>query len=1233
MKKIDNFTNIYKVTKTLKFKLVPVGKTEENFNNAKVLESDEKRAENYNKAKIIIDRYFNNFIEKNLSEVKSKKFNELVKKFSVLYFKKEKTEVEKEELNEKITKELRKEIVECFKKDETYNILFKGKELLEEILKDKNLTEEEYNVISSFNRFSTYFTQFLTNRSNIFSDEEKVGSISYRCIHENLPMFLSNVKAFEKIKEILKNELVELNNNIKGLNYGCKVEDVFTLDYYGLCLTGTDISIYNAIIGGISLENDKKIKGLNEYINLYNQRVLSYNKEHKDDKKQKLPQLKQLYKQILQESEKISFALDSIENDEEVYELIKNYLKNDEYSFVNVVTEVEKAIKNLSEYNLYNIYINSKNITNISQQIYGNWNLINSCFEKEYDEIHANEKQKKKYEEDKKNYFKNLKNYSIGKIIELLNKYYSEFDIDFINALNHYFVELNNSYKDSYEKYSVIEKDNEKIKGKEKNVEIIKNLLDSIKNIYDYITIFEVDTLDTILDEYFYADISSYKKLGGIIHLYNIVRNYITKKPYSLDKIKLNFDNPTFLNGWDINKESDNSGVLLMKEGVFYLGIMNKSSNKIFKEAPITKNESNIFRKINYKLLPGPNKMLPKVFLSTKGKEIYKPSDNLVKSYNLGTHKKGDNYNIKDMHNLVDYFKTSINNHEDYSSFNFKFSETNKYEDISQFYREVEHQGYMINYVNIPDDYINQKVENGELYLYKIYNKDFSSYSHGSKNLHTLYFEQLFDADNLKNVVYKLNGEAEIFYRRKSIEYKITHPKNIELKNKNEANEKKTSVFTYDLVKDKRFAFDQMELHIPITINFKAEDNLYNDAINEAIKNSNENYVIGIDRGERNLIYVVVIDEKGKIVEQVSLNEIVNSYKNNQYRTDYHELLNKKENERDDARKNWSSIENIKELKEGYISQVVHKICELVEKYDAIIVMEDLNSGFKRSRIKVEKQVYQKFEKMLIDKLNLYINKNKKPDEYGGLRKAYQLTRPYQGNANMSFQNGIIYYIAPWNTSKIDPTTGFVSLFRLSNYNSISERKSFFEKMDSIKFNKAENYFEFIFDYDNYENCSYDYRKKWTVCTNGKRIKTFRNQNKNNEWDTEEIELTESIRKLLLKNNIDLDNDLKEQIINKTNKDFFDELFNLFKLTLQMRNSIPKTTIDYLISPIKNKNGIFFNSNDNDEKLPKDADANGAYNIARKGLMIVKRIKDNYAKKGLTIIKNAEWLMFAQTQE
>ena len=84
--------------------------------------------------------------------------------------------------------------------------------------------------------------------------------------------------------------------------------------------------------------------------------------------------------------------------------------------------------------------------------------------------------------------------------------------------------------------------------------------------------------------------------------------------------------------------------------------------------------------------------------------------------------------------------------------------------------------------------------------------------------------------------------------------------------------------------------------------------------------------------------YVSVIDTCGNIVEQKSFN-IVNGY-------DYQIKLKQQEWARQIARKEWKEIGKIKEIKEGYLSLVIHEISKMVIKYNAIIAMEDLSYGF-----------------------------------------------------------------------------------------------------------------------------------------------------------------------------------------------------------------------------------------------------------------------------------------------
>lgn len=1225
MKKIDNFVNLYPVTKTLRFKLTPIGKTKENFDKNKLLQVDKERAENYCKAKVIIDKFYNKFISNCLNSFKFKDNPNSLKE----YYDVANKDIEKDEKSNKINElqsSLRKEVVLAFKNTETKKLIFDNlfnSKLFNEIIKDKSITNEEKEVIDKFNKFNTYFAGFFKNRESLFSDENKAGCIAYRLINENLKTFVNNIRVYLKIEEVLKTNIETMQNEYKDILKDFSIKDLFDIDYYNFCLTGDDINKYNLIINGYTKNEKIKIKGLNEYINLYNQK----NKETS-----RLPKFKSLYKQILSEDETQNFRFEAINDDTMVYALVDTLVNNFENK--ELLNSIKETFSRLTKgkYDNRRIYLSSNKFKDLSIKSFEDYNVINVGIGVEYDKKHENERNRKKYEENKDKYVKNIKYLSL----EDIEKSIKNVECDKEKVYKAFYDELEELIKvidNAINGYRTIDR-SVSIKNDNRIIGSIKDLLDSLLGLYRFKEQFCKYNESELVDLNFYGEIYELDFLNDIVSVYNKIRNYITKKPYKLDKIKLNFNCATLLNGWDANKEKDNLGVLLLKENKYFLAIMNKNSNNVFQEIKLQNRQNDCYKKVNYKLLPGPNKMLPKVFLSKKGIDTFKPDKRIVDNYNKGTHKKGSAFNKNDMINLINYFKESFDAHINYSNFGFNFKKTEEYNDISEFYKEVSDQGYKITYSNISSEYINQLVDEGKVYLFQIYNKDFSPYSKGAKNLHTLYFEELFDEQNLNDVVYKLNGEAEVFYREKSIECKVTHPKNKPVHNKNDNNYKKESVFKYDLIKDKRFTQDQFEFHVPITINFKAYKDLSSDNVNAAIADCKDNYVIGIDRGERNLVYINVVSEKKGLVEQLSLNDIINEYKGNVYETDYHALLNKKEKERDEAKRSWTTISTIKELKEGYVSQVVHKICELVEKYDAIIVMEDLTSGFKNNRIKVEKQVYQKFEKMLIDKLNLYINKKHKNNENGGLLKGYQLTRPCEGNRKMSFQNGIIFYVAPWNTSKIDPTTGFVNLFRLNNYKTVLSRKTFIRNFDSIAYNKKEDVFEFTFDYKKFEYGATDYICKWTITSFGKRILSYRNKEKNSMWDNVEKYPTEELKELFKNYKIDyISGNLQKEILNIDNKTFYDGLFNALKLILQMRNSISNSEVDYLISPVKNKSGKHYNSDEarkNGDNLPVDADSNGAYNIARKGLMIIERIKKGETKK-LTVISNKDWLEYAQT--
>lgn len=104
----------------------------------------------------------------------------------------------------------------------------------------------------------------------------------------------------------------------------------------------------------------------------------------------------------------------------------------------------------------------------------------------------------------------------------------------------------------------------------------------------------------------------------------------------------MNFDNPQLLGGWDKNKESDYRTVLLRKDDFYYLAVMDKSHSKAFVDAPnITSEDEDYYEKMEYKLLPGPNKMLPKVFFAAKNIDTFQPSDRILDIRKRESFKKG----------------------------------------------------------------------------------------------------------------------------------------------------------------------------------------------------------------------------------------------------------------------------------------------------------------------------------------------------------------------------------------------------------------------------------------------------------------------------------------------------------------------------------------------------------------------------------------------------------------
>ena len=1275
MQDLAQFTGKYSVSKTLRFALRPQGKTRDFIKTKNVLKQDEDRADQYRKAKRIIDLYHKDFIERALQGVKL-----CVDDLNKLEESRHKKDSKKLDESQK---KLREHIVDQIKKTPGYKNLFKKELITKDLpawLKEKpksksedlpDIDPKDYpGIIAEFKKWTTYFNGFYENRKNIYSNEAKATAIAFRIVHENLPRFLDNRARWYQLESEFKDIFQSFNHQISALEEATdtKLKKVFEIGFFNHCLNQSGIDRFNLILGGLSDQDGQRLQGLNEIINLYRQQLSS------DADKKKLGKCKMalLYKQILSDRESHSFLPEQFEKDADLVGAINKYFAkidaaiSDEEGAKNVCSSLKACLQRLGsdEIDLEKVYIESKSLRNLSKACYGDWGLIERALET-YAKVKFS---RKKQRED---WVKKTSRFTIRELQNIISQHTDTKKCEsvveyFKNTQESLFAKICKERKEVkdvlQEKYS--DEENTLHQHKEK-VTKIKNCLDSIKALMDFIKPLYMDlgrddesATAPEKDANFYHDFDiCYERLRLIVPLYNKVRNYLTRKPYKTEKYKLSFDNSTLLAGWDVNKEEANTAVILIKDKKYYLAIMDQKYKKIFTKECVSRqtetSSGGVYQKLCYKQIASAGKDIQnligtrdgtKRFLKNREELWQKHAPEIAKIQKAGSH-KGENLNREDLNYFIDYYKQRAVEYWDWASFDFKKSD--QYANFAEFTDHIDSQGYKITFKNIDAAYIDKCVEEGRLYLFEIYCKDFSEKSKGRPNLHTLYWRSLFETENLKDVVIKLDGKAEMFFRKASIPYTD------DIWQKGHHAEKLKGKFPYPIIKDRRYARDTYLFHVPVTINFKRPGaaKTFNNQVNEFVQSNPDIRILSIDRGERHLAYYTLLDQKGAILEQGSLNKVHTQGANGGRTVDYQQKLQKREDERDKARKSWATIESIKELKEGYLSQIVHKIAVMMVKHKAVVVFEDLNFGFKRGRFKFEKQVYQKFEKMLIDKLNYLVFKDKEAKQPGGALCGYQLSAPFKSFKDMGKQTGFIYYVPAHYTSKVCPVTGFVNRL-YPKYQNAEQAVKFFSTFDAIHYNSQEDYFAFTFRYSRFaeegiiKNIE-GMQDQWTVCTYGSRLRNTRDET--GIWTSKEIDLTEKMKTLLedrvkYQNGTDLRCVITQQKDTQGSADFFKSLFDLLRLTLQLRNSRVGTdnqtdnTSDYILSCIKDGEGQFFDSRCAPKDMPQNADANGAFHIGLKGLWLLRQIHEwqgDWQDNGSPnfAISNQEWYRFIQNRE
>lgn len=1305
-----NFVGLYPVSKTLRFELKPElldGQTIDDFWSVylngseeddlhKLYMHDDERNKQYPVVKAILDQFHKMFIASALEH-----FEEGEKGVTWLSLASAYRLDKRSKDFQKLQEEMRKKLRKSFEKHEWWSYMKSYSKLIGELMmrivanNDKFVEAvQESNpelasnqeirldrdgmvkALKTFERFSVYFGNYATNRENMYSEKGQTTSIANRIVNENLPKFLDNIVVYERLKELCPDELKAIEESLSSTLDGLKLDDIFVPGFFNNCLSQVGIEKYNRLLGGNPNEG---VLGINSVGNQYLQ--------HHPETKVKLRslQMTQLFKQILSDRVRLSFLPEQFNSDEELMQSVSDFLEGLESC--EVFARIQRTFEILKDEStdLTRIYVQGSNLTKLSTLLYGKWDVLGERLRSTIEKGNS-KKARRELDKEIEAWLEN-KCFSIAQIQAVeselieqsshslsINELFSSLSPWKYDAETHQwsrksllnicddarivnFNELMRKYKEGYS----IRTDAAK--------EELKFVLDQYIELFHIVELLRLGNKSVYLEkDDFYVP---YERLftsddevmlSHIVPLYMKVQSYLTRQLKDEGKILLKFDSPTLADGWDANKEDANNATILLKDGKYYLMIMNPNKKPNLSDGLCDDGE---YHKIVYHQIADASKDIQNLMVE-KGVTVRKTgrrdSDNVNRRLEAEKERllpeeineirikrsylrSSEKFNKKDSQTYLAYYMQRIVEYKR-GEIDFHFKKPEEYECYQDFVEDVSRQKYSLSLVPYSGAIIDLWRREKKIFLFLISNKDFSEKSRGIANLHTLYWNEVFSEQNLSDSIFKLNGEAELFFRKKSDADSFIHRKGSILVNKTFSDGKPiedklykrllkyyngthvelseedrkilpmviTKEAKYDIVKDKRYHEHKFFLHVPITINFKASPKSakqFNEWTLQTLReNRKELSIIGIDRGERNLVYVSVINQRGENLIPPRHFNLIGNY-------DYLAKLKQTERNRNDARKNWNAMARIKDLKSGYLSQVVHEIAKLAVQYRAIVVLEDLNFGFKRGRFNVERQVYQNFEKMLIQKLNYLAFKTEVPSlNCGNIRSGLQLTAPFTSFKEMGKQCGWLFYVPAGYTSKIDPATGFVNLFNM-NKPAESLRK-FFGAFTEISY--KDGLFYFTFDYSNeaFNTVKTDYTNNWTLSSHGARIigkeKVLKDLTK------------EFINFFEKKAQIPLDR-VSVQAITSLDDTNLQQLWGLFKLLLKMRNS--NDQFDFIISPVAGEKPFLTGENNPMQIL--DADANGAYNIALKGLYWVMNdfpIEDGYLK----YIRDTKWFEFVQTK-
>lgn len=244
---LTQFTRQFRLDKTLRFELRPVGRTRETF-DSKFRNGDERRAQAYSEVKDLLDREHKALLERALSNPPGNLDWEELAKAHETYRTGDKSKMAKDALAAKQA-EFRKKLIALFKADKAFTSLTAPtpKDVFAAMRKRfEDAGEEIPEALSTFSRFAGFFKGYQENRRNIYSDEPQATAAANRAVNENFPKFLENIRIFRHVLEQYPSIATDAERELAPLLAGQALAALFSPGAYGRFLPQSGIDFFKS---------------------------------------------------------------------------------------------------------------------------------------------------------------------------------------------------------------------------------------------------------------------------------------------------------------------------------------------------------------------------------------------------------------------------------------------------------------------------------------------------------------------------------------------------------------------------------------------------------------------------------------------------------------------------------------------------------------------------------------------------------------------------------------------------------------------------------------------------------------------------------------------------------------------------------------------------------------------------------------------------------------------------